>query len=306
MPENDRFWEFYWELHLQPMENLGKREAILAGSQLIRQLSPKIHRPLRLLELGCGEGQILGTLVEAHAQLCDSRTATGVDYNPQSLETCHRDYPAQRWIEGDFTDPALLATLGNFDIIFLVNALHHVFSDCYSADLGETDVQMGKQRVAQALGSTAERLKPGGWIILFDGLEMPGDPQKTIQIHFLDDDIRQDFEKFANQYRPFRITYNNTKDPLGVTLSQRDFTRYITKSIFLRKHLWSSERFESYQYYTEEEFRAAFAHHGLRIAELRTLTVNAQKWNRLINIVTPGVKFPEEHILILAQKEEEK
>jgi SAM-dependent methyltransferase len=303
MPENDAFWELYWEMHLRPMKNLGKREAILAGSQLMRQLAPKLQRPLRLLELGCGEGQILGTLVNAHAQLCDGRNCTGIDYNAQSLVTCRHDYPAQRWIEGDFTDSALLTALGTFDIIFLVNALHHVFSDCYSSDLGETDVPLGKQRVAQALGSTADRLEAGGWIVLFDGLEMPGDPQKPVQIRFRDEDIRQDFEKFARQYRPFHITYTNTQDPLGVSLSQRDFTRYITKSIFLRKQLWVNERFESYQYYTEKEFQAAFSQHGLKIKEQRTLTVNAEKWHRLINIVTPGVKFPEEHILILAQKE---
>ena len=289
-------------MHLRPMKNLGKREAILAASQLIRQLSPKIPRQLRLLELGCGEGQILGTLVEAHAQLCDTHNCTGVDYNAKSLATCRQDYPAQRWIDGDFTDSTFLTKLGTFDIVILVNALHHVFSDCYSAKLGETDVKLGKQRVEQTLCSIVDQLEPEGWVILFDGLEMPGNPQKTVMIRFRDEDIRQDFEKFAQQYQPFRITYNNTNDPLGVTVSQRDFTRYITKSIFLRKQLWKSERLESYQYYTEEEFRSAFSHHGLYITELRTLTVNAQKWHRLINIITPEVKFPEEHILILAQK----
>ena len=37
MPENETFWDFYWEIHLQPMRNLGKRFAILAASDLIRR-----------------------------------------------------------------------------------------------------------------------------------------------------------------------------------------------------------------------------------------------------------------------------
>ena len=40
---------------------------------------------------------------------------------------------------------------------------------------------------------------------------------------------------------------------------------------------------------------------GLAINELHTLTVNYEKWRSEVEIVTPGVDFPTEHILILAQ-----
>jgi len=48
MAENNDFWDFYWETRLLPMENLGKRAAILAVSGLIRRLAPTAGRPLRL------------------------------------------------------------------------------------------------------------------------------------------------------------------------------------------------------------------------------------------------------------------
>ena len=54
-------------------------------------------------------------------------------------------------------------------------------------------------------------------------------------------------------------------DPYTIELSWRDFTRYITKSIFLGKPLWQTERLESYQYYDEAGFRLAFARQGLLI-----------------------------------------
>ncbi len=69
MPENENFWNFYWEVRLQELQNLGKKEAVLASSKLIRKLAADSDRPVRLLELGCGEGQIIGTLVEGHAQV---------------------------------------------------------------------------------------------------------------------------------------------------------------------------------------------------------------------------------------------
>lgn len=302
MPENDSFWDLYWELHLQPMENLGKKAAILAVSKLIRQLGQETDHPLKLLELGCGEGQVIGTLLEAHSQVCAIPDSVGVDYNPRFLAQCRRDHPHLRCIAGDFSDPALLADLGKFDIVLLVNTLHEVFSDAFSPELNEIDIPLARKRVAQTLSMSVNFLQTGGWLALFDGLEPAGDLGQVIQIHFRDALIRQDFEMFVRQYRPLHITYQQYGDPLSVELSLRDFTRYITKSIFLRKELWASERLQSYQYFTQEDYQGTFASLGLEISVLQTLTVNEEKWRSLVDILTPGVSFPEEHILILARK----
>jgi len=303
MPENDAFWEFYWESHLQPMENLGKRAAILSASALIRRLAGQTNQPLRLLELGCGEGQVIGTLLEAHSQVCSLPGSLGVDYNANFLAQCRHDYSELRCIEGDFTDPVLLAGLGKFDIVLLVNALHEVFSDCFSPELGQIDIPTAKLRVEKALVAAADRLEPGGWLILFDGLEPPHDPRTVLRIRFRDHQARQGFETFAQEYQPLQITYRQVEGPLCIELPWRDFTRYITKSIFLGKRLWESERLQSYQYFTEDEYRAAFEHSGLKVADLQTLTVNEEKWRNLVDIDTPGVSFPVEHILILAHRD---
>jgi SAM-dependent methyltransferase len=302
MPENNDFWDFYWEIRLLPMENLGKRAAILTTSGLIRLLAQQANHPLRLLELGCGEGQVIGTLLDAHFKLCDIRASVGVDYNAQSLACCQRDYPGLHCVEGDFTDTNLLAGLGKFELVLLVNALHEVFSDSFSPELGEIDIPAAKQRVEQALASAAGCLEHGGWLVLFDGLEPPGNPHQILRIRFRDYQVRQEFENFVEQYYPLRIAYREVEGPLCVELSRRDFTRYITKSIFLGKRLWETERLQSYQYYTEEEYRAVFARQGLEISELRTLTMNDEKWRYRVEIVTAGFEFPEEHVLILARQ----
>ncbi len=303
MSDSDEFWGFYWDTRLLPMENLGKRDAILAVSSLIRRLAQQVGHPLRILELGCGEGQVIGSLLDAHSGLCAVHASAGVDYNAQSLAHCRRDYPGLRCVEGDFTDPVVLSRLGRYEIVLLVNALHEVFSNSYSPGLGEIDVPAAKRRVEQALAGAVGCLDPGGWLALFDGLEPPGDPRQILRIRFRDYPACQDFDKFVRQFQPFRIAYRQLEDPLCVELSQRDFTRYITKSIFLGKQLWETERLQSYQYFTEDEYRAAFARQGLEISELRTLTVNEEKWRRLVDIESPGVSFPDEHILILARRQ---
>lgn len=301
-PESSTFWELYWEIRLQELQNLGKKAAILAISALIRQVAAAFDRPLRLLELGCGEGQIIGALVEGHAQVCASRACIGVDYLPASLLTARRAYPFMTFIEGDFTDTGLLDGLGQFEIVMLVNALHEVFSAGYSDALGEVDVPAAKLRVERAFTGAAGRVVPGGYLVLFDGLEPSGDATRKVRLRFLHEQAREHFATFAQEYRPFRISYRILGSPYIVEISQRDFARYITKSIFLGKRLWHTERFESYQYYNMQEFKAAFAREGLEIIELRTLTVDDEKWRRSVEILTPGMDFPEEHILIVARK----
>jgi hypothetical protein len=184
----------------------------------------------------------------------------------------------------------------------MVNALHEVYSAGYSLNLQELAVEQSKLRVEQVLSSAVEHLASGGYLVLFDGLESSGDIQELIRIRFLHWQARRRFETFAHEYRPVRISYLEAGDPFVVELSYRDFTRYITKSIFLDKRLWQTERLESYQYFNEDEFRQAFARVGLVIDELRTLTVNYEKWRSEVDIETSGMDFPVEHILILARK----
>ncbi len=298
---DDDFWDEYWESHLISMENLGKQVAIQAASRLIRQLSKELNHPLRLLELGCGEGQVIGTLLDSHKQLCDRNNSLGVDYNSQSVTRCRKDYPGLRVDQADFTDPEILGNLGKFDIVLLVNALHEVFSNTYNIELGEVDITAAKNNVQVALKGAIKCLESYGWLVLFDGLEQAGDPHESVELHFLDPQARADFETFAKQYHPFNIQFTQLNDPMNVLLSRRSFTRYITKSIFLGKKLWQTEQLESYQYFTEQEFRSAIDQQGLLIKDLQILTMNDDKWQSRVEIITPGIEFPDEHILIIAQ-----
>jgi len=301
MTDNSAFWDFYWEMRLQSLQNLGKKEAVLAASKLIRKIGQS-QGPVRLLELGCGEGQIIGVLVDGHAQMPSISASVGIDYVAESVEKCRRTYPGMKFVLGDFTDPALLESLGQFELVILVNALHEVYSATFSDSLGEVDVPAAKKRAFKAFAGAVERVVPGGYLLLFDGLEPPGDPRDKVRIHFLTPQALEHFQTFAREYRPFKISARPLGSPYRVELSRRDFTRYITKSIFLGKGLWQTERLESYQYYNQDEFRTAFTQNGLEIREIRTLTVDEEKWRRAVRIESPHVRFPEEHILIIGQK----
>ncbi len=294
---NDPFWDFYWETRLQYLQGQGKGQVILQASQLVRTA----NQPYRILEAGCGEAQILGALVDAHGSPTGENASIGIDRDLKALAVARRHYPSIRFLEGDFTDTDLLQSLGQFDLLLLVNALHHVFSDAFDPKLSEIDVPKGKANVHTSFSDLAQTIKPGGFLILFDGLEATGDLDTPIQIRFRNPDAWQKFQAFATEYKPFRIQYqrNNAGQ---VTLSLRDFTRYVTKIIFLGKPLWQRERQESYQYFNDDEMRQMLAQNSLIIQEFRLLSVDYDHWLQDVEILTPGVEFPPEHALITAQK----
>ena len=255
-------------------------------------MSARPEQKIRLLELGCGEGQILGSLSAAHFEVNGISNSIGVDYDPQAVQTALRDYPAIQFLEGDFTDRQFLSGLGQFEIVLLVNALHHVFSDAYDEELGEVDVPLAKQAVLSTFNHILQCVQPGGYLLLFDGLEPLGDPRQSVNIRFLHQQAQDDFYQFAREYQPFRIRYKTLPQEDCLQLSLHDFTRYITKMIFLGKPLWQRERLESYQYFNELEFREMFAANHLQIKDWQPISVDDQRWQDAVEILTLGLISP--------------
>jgi len=134
---------------------------------------------------------------------------------------------------------------------------------------------------------------------------MDGDIQRPVEIRFLHAEAQEAFQQFAREYQPFRIRYavspvHTRKDT--IQLSLRDFTRYVTKLIFLGKPLWEWERLESYQYFNQEEMIILFQENGLILTEKQLISVDMQRWQEEIEILSAGIDFPVEHILLVGKK----
>jgi len=295
--QSESFWNFYWETRLQYLQGQGKGEVILLASQLTRDANP----PARILEAGCGEAQIIGALVDAHGSRSGEQSSVGIDRDTNALAVAKQQFPSILFLEGDFTDHQLLQSLGKFDLLLLVNALHHVFSDAYDPELGEINVPIGKANVLTSFANLVQTIKPGGYLILFDGLEADGSPDSKVQVRFKNTDAWQKFQTFAREYKPFRIHFDLIQDQL-VQLTMRDLTRYVTKIIFLGKPLWERERNESYQYFQEEEMRGMLVDNDFEILEFRQISVDYDHWLQEVEITTPNIQFPPEHVIITAQK----
>ena len=77
---------------------------------------------LRVLELGCGTGQLLASLKPS--------VGVGVDFSQEMINEARRDYPNLEFVVGDIEDTSVISSLKlKFDIIILSDAIG-LLEDC--------------------------------------------------------------------------------------------------------------------------------------------------------------------------------
>src|SRR5262245_494776 len=70
----------------------------------------------RVLELGCGRGELLAALKPAYG--------VGVDFSPAAIATATRLYPQLKFVLGDVEDPQTLSAVeGPFDYIVIADTI---------------------------------------------------------------------------------------------------------------------------------------------------------------------------------------
>ena len=75
----------------------------------------------RCLDIGCGHGQLSTCLSGLRAS-----EVVGVDIIPETIKSCREKYPHVRWECGSASDETFVKSLGDFDVIFLVEVLQYV------------------------------------------------------------------------------------------------------------------------------------------------------------------------------------
>jgi SAM-dependent methyltransferase len=116
----------FYEDHHEGIARARRARAYFYG-YLTRVLRTRVPPGQRILDIGCGSGELLAALAPSEA--------VGVDLSAKAVAAARAAHPGPQFefIEGDGTDPRLLAGLkGPFDVILLVNVVTHL-SDVQSA-----------------------------------------------------------------------------------------------------------------------------------------------------------------------------
>lgn len=101
----------FFEEHHEGIER-ARRARRYYYEYLTRAIRARVPPGQRVLDIGCGSGHLLAALQPS--------TGVGIDLSARAVETATKIYgsPALRFIEGDGTDPRVLADAGGpFDVI---------------------------------------------------------------------------------------------------------------------------------------------------------------------------------------------
>jgi tRNA (cmo5U34)-methyltransferase len=140
---------------------IGRVPQRLAGEAALLEQLPV--SPKRVLDLGCGDGRLVGLVLEARP---DVEEIVGVDNSPPMLERARDRFRADARVavqNGDLREP--LDVRGHFDLVTSGFAIHHVADDRKRALFAEV----------RAL------LTPGG---MFANLEVVASPTRELQTAF--------------------------------------------------------------------------------------------------------------------------
>ena len=111
---------FYEENH-ESLERTRASHRYFYG-YLTRVLQGRIPSGQRVLEIGCGAGQLLAALAPSYG--------VGIDLSSRAVAAARKLHAGEHlhFFEGDGADPALLAqTGGPFDVVLMVNVVTHLF-----------------------------------------------------------------------------------------------------------------------------------------------------------------------------------
>lgn len=295
-------WKNYWHERQRSLRiSKGKIRAVTAAFQIAERLAKKSVQPIRVIELGCGEGHILGELLK----MCEANGIPigewiGVDNQAGIIARARRLYPQIDFLVADYASQPL--GLKPFDLVLLVGTLHEVYSASRSVALREIDPVLGRKAVEQAISYCARLVADSRYIVVFDGIEHSLSNDFEVTLNFQSANALNEFRKFAGEYEAFRVRYKEVGGD-RIRISMRDFTRYITKTRFLNGDLWEIEKWESYQYFSESAFRACLRSLGIKVLKLQCSSPHLKDWRSRVRIETADVDFPKENILIVGRRD---
>lgn len=134
------YWEGLHHLVYSPLPvgDPSRKARLNALNHVVRVLGPP---PLKVLELGCGEGGIICGLVEK------GYDAYGLEVSPRRVEACRRRCGVERcWVGDMLAGPAR----GVYDVVLSYNAFFYLHPHVYSVFLRRW----------------RKRLRPGGRIVI--------------------------------------------------------------------------------------------------------------------------------------------
>lgn len=214
-------------------------------------------KPGKIVEFGCGSGFVIDILSDTFV----NTIIVGVDRSMNNLKrVIEKDHKNVIPVQGDITHT--LFHRSTFDTALFVDCLHVVFS------------YQGEEKVHDAIRMAHNILRVRGVLLIHDFLRPP---PRLVDIRFKNEQSRNKFLRFAKEFRPRRIAFEET--PRGIRLDIADATDFIRKYRSPTEKHWKEEMEETHFFFTEKEYQEAIQQLGFVIENSRTLTSYQKRWH---------------------------
>lgn len=246
-------------------------------------------RPGVIADLGCGTGTVLELLRRKFRK----SQFVGVDLSPEMVERCAKRFPGAEIRRHDIT--LRLFDEASIDTVVLCSIMHEVFSYKgydYSA-------------VRATLRHCAESLRPGGRLIIRDGLKPAR--EDAVYLTFLNENAYDKFVRFALEFGSSEIVWKLADNRIQV--ARRDAMEFLTKYIYDVN--WKYEVKEQFGVFTlgawGEELRKA----GVKVVHKESYVIpwlRTTHWEKDVKIevkTTKGYRptdYPHSTMIIVGEK----
>lgn len=246
------------------------RDFVSYGAQMDASLVQKVEDllpwvlPPRIVDKGCGTGKLLVEL----SRRFPGASLVGVDLSREFLRRSDENTYAGGDVElvlGDAADQQLPD--GSADTIIFSSIMHEVYS--YSG--------YDRARIDHALASAARELRPGGRLLIRDGISP--DPREVL-LDLMDAPTAARFDRFAREFKhgqgvAFAAAERRDGAVATVRLGAHDANEFLCKKDYLKN--WDIEVHEEYGVFTVDEWRTALARNFF---DVRTITTYVNAWIR--------------------------
>lgn len=254
-------------------------------------------KPLRILDIGCGEGYVIDYLSR---QINTAVEFWGLDKNKEALRNArvmlqNDNKHRFSFIEKNIDNPFWIDNLGSFDVVLCVNIFHEIYSNLMIQKTLDIN-----RKFFLIINKLFKLVDHGGLILLFDGIEQDCPFFKNVEFKITDEETMRKFDIFVKEYKAIPISFEKSSNGI-IKGNLKDFTRFITKLRFIASQTWEIERYESYQYYTEKEFSNLFLNNKMTVVDNAKFICNIKEWQEHVTILN-DVRFPEECYYIIGKK----
>jgi SAM-dependent methyltransferase len=269
-----------------------------------RLLVNKSKDPIRILDVGCGKGDLLSLLSNMIAQINESRKVElfGLDREKHLLEIASEDSSIDaNFFYKDLSKIKSSDFINKFDLIIATNTLHEVFSDFFKRSPKKDTIQkfnQAKEQLKIVIQELSQMLSGTGSILIYDGLA-PTEFKQTVKFKLKKIEILDLLDKFCAENKTWKIKYQKQNN--YIQMSQLDFMRFVTTFKYLGSNLWQIEREENYFYFSFEEYKQLLINLNLILDSTVLVNNDLNLYNHYFELIEPA-DFPFKSLLIMASK----